>query len=390
MPAIPTNPDHADLDLPGFDDPYGPDDQFDRTFARRRRTHIDGRGPDELAFRRLFQGVGAPADQPAECERRGEQRPGNATSLHDHPGVVLHVGGQGPIRFVLGQDPQDLSLDLPGPIDVGPTRSSATRPRRVERGSGARYTACPNPMIRWPDPSSRRVQAAALAGAPMASRASRARLGAPPCSGPIKAARAPVTTPTRSVPVDAMTRAAKVEALKPWSIVRIRYCSKARADSEGAARRAASTGSWRRGRDRGGERSARGREPNRWSAAMTVGNRATRANASSPRAAAVLSSRACHRQPDPGDREAGAQQAWTASVVDELSSRSVPGPRPSGCGGRPVRLRTRPRGVRWEVSPAGRGGRRPRTSRLRRARWRHGLGSGTTRRRRRRHRSWSW
>ena len=33
----------------------------------------------------------------------------------------------------------------------------------------------------------------------------------------------------RSAPVDVTTRAVKVDALKPWSIVRIMYCSMARA-----------------------------------------------------------------------------------------------------------------------------------------------------------------
>ena len=35
----------------------------------------------------------------------------------------------------------------------------------------------------------------------------------------------------RSAPVDVTTRAVKVDALKPWSIVRIMYCSMARACS---------------------------------------------------------------------------------------------------------------------------------------------------------------
>ncbi len=39
---------------------------------------------------------------------------------------------------------------------------------------------------------------------------------------------APVTAAARSAPVEVMTRAVKVEALKPWSMVRIRYCSTAR------------------------------------------------------------------------------------------------------------------------------------------------------------------
>ena len=41
----------------------------------------------------------------------------------------------------------------------------------------------------------------------------------------------PVTAPARSAPVEVMTRAVNVEALKPWSIVSIWYCSTARAVS---------------------------------------------------------------------------------------------------------------------------------------------------------------
>jgi hypothetical protein len=42
---------------------------------------------------------------------------------------------------------------------------------------------------------------------------------------------APTTAAPRSAPVEAITRAVKVEALKPWSTVSIRYCSMARATS---------------------------------------------------------------------------------------------------------------------------------------------------------------
>ena len=55
----------------------------------------------------------------------------------------------------------------------------------------------------------------------MASMASRARPGAPPWSGPASAPRAAPTTSARSAPVEATTRAVNVDALKPWSTVRI-------------------------------------------------------------------------------------------------------------------------------------------------------------------------
>ena len=57
---------------------------------------------------------------------------------------------------------------------------------------------------------------------------SSARLGAPPCSGPDSAPIAPTIAEPRSAPVEVMTRAVKVDALKPWSIVEMRYCSIAR------------------------------------------------------------------------------------------------------------------------------------------------------------------
>ena len=63
----------------------------------------------------------------------------------------------------------------------------------------------------------------------MSSSMASARLGAPPCSGPDKAPMAPQTAAARSAPVEVMTRAVKVDALNPWSMVRIWYCSTARA-----------------------------------------------------------------------------------------------------------------------------------------------------------------
>ena len=50
-------------------------------------------------------------------------------------------------------------------------------------------------------------------------------------AGPARAPSAAPTTSAMSAPVDATTRAVNVDALNPWSIVRIRYCSSARAAS---------------------------------------------------------------------------------------------------------------------------------------------------------------
>ena len=86
-------------------------------------------------------------------------------------------------------------------------------------------------MIRSPRVMASRTQASVLSGVPMASSMSRARLGAPPCSGPDSAPMAPTTAEPRSAPVDVITRAVKVDELNPWSVVEIRYCSMARACS---------------------------------------------------------------------------------------------------------------------------------------------------------------
>ena len=63
----------------------------------------------------------------------------------------------------------------------------------------------------------------------MASSMSRARLGAPPCSGPDSAPMAATIAAPRSAPVEVTTRAVKVDALNPWSMVSTMYCSMARA-----------------------------------------------------------------------------------------------------------------------------------------------------------------
>jgi hypothetical protein len=63
----------------------------------------------------------------------------------------------------------------------------------------------------------------------MASSVSSARLGAPPCNGPDSAPNAATTAAPTSAPVDVTTRAVNVDALKPWSMPRMRYCSTARA-----------------------------------------------------------------------------------------------------------------------------------------------------------------
>ena len=61
----------------------------------------------------------------------------------------------------------------------------------------------------------------------MASSVSSALLVAPPCSGPESAPIAATRHAAMSAPVDATTLPVNVEALNPWSMVEIRYCSMA-------------------------------------------------------------------------------------------------------------------------------------------------------------------
>ena len=83
-----------------------------------------------------------------------------------------------------------------------------------------------------------------VVGIPIASSVSRARLGAPPCSGPESEPSAATTAATEVGAGGGHRRATKVDALKPWSMPRMRYCSMARARTgSGSVRRRSCTGS---------------------------------------------------------------------------------------------------------------------------------------------------
>ncbi len=56
----------------------------------------------------------------------------------------------------------------------------------------------------------------------------RTRAGAPPCSGPLMAPIAPDIAAATSAPVEAMTRAVKVDAFMPCSAAETKYASIAR------------------------------------------------------------------------------------------------------------------------------------------------------------------
>ena len=61
------------------------------------------------------------------------------------------------------------------------------------------------------------IHSSAASGEPISLSWLTTSEGAPPCSGPLSAPVAPETALAMSERVEVMTRAAKVEALKPWS-----------------------------------------------------------------------------------------------------------------------------------------------------------------------------
>ena len=94
-------------------------------------------------------------------------------------------------------------------------------PEQAARGSSARYTRWPKPMIRSLRASASATQRSASPDSATASSIGRTRAGAPPCSGPESAPTAADSAAPQSAPVDATTRAVKVEALSPCSAVQI-------------------------------------------------------------------------------------------------------------------------------------------------------------------------
>ena len=87
----------------------------------------------------------------------------------------------------------------------------------------------PKPMSRSPRASFARMKGSAFDASPISKTISRAGPGAPPWSGPFNAPIAPPTAEMTSDSVETMTRAAKVDALRPWSMTVLKYVSSARA-----------------------------------------------------------------------------------------------------------------------------------------------------------------
>ncbi len=95
------------------------------------------------------------------------------------------------------------------------------------RGSSARYTRCPNPISRSLRSSASRTYRGASPVRSTSSIMPSTRAGAPPCSGPDIAPTAPDSAAATSAPVEAMTRAVKVDAFMPCSAADVQYASTA-------------------------------------------------------------------------------------------------------------------------------------------------------------------
>src|SRR3954454_24438579 len=111
----------------------------------------------------------------------------------------------------------------------GEPSSLATRFSTRDRGSSARYTRWPKPMIRSPRA---RASATHFSASPLSATASsigRTRAGAPPCRGPDRAPTAEDRDAAASAPVLATILAVNVDAFRPCSAVQIQYVSSARA-----------------------------------------------------------------------------------------------------------------------------------------------------------------
>ena len=184
------------------------------------RADVAGRRPDDLAVGGLLQDVRHQPTTRADGERRGEHLARDAAQLHHHARVELDVGVQLASRLQLGE--QLAPAARPATAKSTRRRRSPARRRAAsrDRGSSVRYTRVAEAHDRPPSTSVARTHSSVRSGVPISSSVSSARLGAPPCSGPgQRAERAARTAAARSAPVEAITRAVKVDALKPWSIV---------------------------------------------------------------------------------------------------------------------------------------------------------------------------
>ena len=204
----------------------------------------------------------------------------------------------------------------------------------------------------------------------MASSRSSARDGAPPCSGPDRAAMPPVTAAARSAPVEVMTRDVNVEALKPWSMVRIWYCSTARALSgvgalAGEHPQVVLAVAERRDRASTGSRPC----ASRCSAMISVGTAAHTCRALARSSAASMSSHG----PEPlavADERHGAAQLVheRAARPGDVGQQPLAPPSGTGRSARTSAAKARALARRWAGGPRTAGTRCPRASACRPAR----------------------
>ena len=169
------------------------------------------------------------ADQPADARarehRRGERRR-DLGDVEDDRRPELDVGGEHPVGLarlqLLERDPLELLGDL---VARRAELLAGAASAAVQRGSSARYTRWPKPIIRSPLSSSSDHVVADRPLAATASSIGSTCAGAPPCSGPESVPTAADSAAPQSAPVDAAIRAVNVDALRPCSAVQIQYVS---------------------------------------------------------------------------------------------------------------------------------------------------------------------
>ena len=192
---------------------------------RRRGPDVAGRGPDDLRVAGLLEHVGAPPDDPGHAEGRREHArvaARRASSRHRHRTRRWHASSRPGFSSARVCSTVVLDAARPGPRAGRP--SPAARPLEQLRAGVA------GAIDRVPEAHDALTAPRPAAGPrPRPGRATRSRRGprgrgsAPRRASARRRSRGPPTRQAaRSAPVLAMTRAVKVEALKPWSIVATR------------------------------------------------------------------------------------------------------------------------------------------------------------------------
>ena len=147
--------------------------------------------------------------------------------VHHDAGPEFHVDPQVAARPVLGEQRLGALLHGLGERDDPAAGAVAQVVGHLAQEHRARVGRAVHRVPEPHDPVAGRELPADVAvdplwRLPISSIASRARSGAPPCSGPAKVPIAATTADATSVPAEAATRAVNVEALNPWSMVATR------------------------------------------------------------------------------------------------------------------------------------------------------------------------